>query len=163
MGTPSTIAKFIGFSESTIHTVKTQDLMEGDVILVPGKGKRAVRLNPAGQITLVFPKSGKPSLDGRLAGSLADLGQHAPAVVGRLEGGWVDGAVAQKAVREAHKPKAATVAKPAKLDLRTKEGRAWKAAQVAETVAAPSDNSTHLANAITALTATLDALQQIKL
>jgi len=130
-------AEFTQVAETAIVTAEVSDLMHGDVILVPGKGKRAVRRHSNGSISLVFPRSGKSENGkGTKAGSLSDLGQHKPAVIGHVTGGWVDGTVAPKAPKaskaqaESPAPKAAD---PKPRDLRTKEGRAWKARQAKAT------------------------------
>ena len=167
-------AKVITYDESTIHTSKVSELMNGDVILVPGKGKRAVRQHTNGKLTLVFPKSGLPTVDGKKAGSLAELGQHAPAIVGRVTGGWVgddpsesteDGTVTPKAPKAAKRNNGA----PAKGSAEAKERMAKvRAARKSETAAPapkagkPSSNAEHFAKALAALGEAIEHLTQVE-
>jgi len=177
MGTTSTdeYGKVTLVAESAVITASVSDLKHGDVILVPGKGKRGVRQHSNGKLTLVFPRSGQPTVDGKSAGKLSDLGQHDPAVVGYVQGGWAGGdKPAITAAPKAKTPKAAAKAsgRPAKgsaeakarmAQVRAARGGKGNAKAAATTTAAPSDNRTHFQAALDHLALAIDNLQRVEI
>lgn len=166
----STFGRIVQHAESAIISVPTSKLQHGDVILVPTVGKRAVRLHD-GKPTLVFPRSGLPVQDGRKAGTFADLGQHEPAVIGRVTGGWVDGGETVTSKPKASTPKAkASKGRPAKGSQEAKERMAavraarkgGSAAKAPAAAAAPSANREHFAKALDALAVAIEELRQVE-
>ena len=171
MATDSTFGKVVEVAESAITSTKVSDLQHGDVILVPGKGKRGVRVHSNGKVSLVFPRSGAPKVDGKSAGSLADLGQHDPAVIGYVKGGW---GLAVTNESEAKPRKATTKAsttstkRPAKGSAEAKErmaavraARGNGATKQSSPKASPSSNATHFTAALESLADAIDHLRQV--
>lgn len=165
----STFGRIVQHAESAIISVPTSKLQHGDVILVPTVGKRAVRLHD-GKPTLVFPRSGLPVQDGRKAGTFADLGQHEPAVIGRVTGGWVDGGETATSKPKAPAKVKASKGRPAKGSQEAKERMAavraarkgGSAAKAPAAAAAPSANREHFAKALDALAVAIEELRQVE-
>lgn len=158
--------KVVMVAESAIHTAKVEDLMTGDVILVPAKGKRGVLRHSNGSVSLVFPRSGAIEQDGRTAGSLSDLGGHDPAVVGRVDGGWAADGVAVKAKPKAsgrapHTVKGSPEAKAHMAKIRA--ARKGGSAPAAKTAEPATDNHTHFRAALASLADAIDHLNQVNL
>lgn len=161
-------AKVIQHAESAVIAVPVSKLAHGDVILVPTKGKRAVRLHD-GKPTLVFPRSGLQEQDGRKAGTFRDLDGHDPAVVGRVTGGWSgEGETSTtKPAKAAKAPKANTPkGRPAKGSQEAKDRMAAvraarKGGSAPKAQAAPTSNREHFTAALADLKSAIAHLELV--